>query len=258
MQITNQAVARHNTLLHRDSQKSAAPQTNRETQSHGTNSVEQISQINNHVSLLQNLSHQRNRTYLLLPTALVNVYDQSNQPIVCKVLLDSGSQSHFVTYNLVKRLGLRLASVNIPVSGINHIKTNIIQMVNIDISSRHANFKRNLIILVVSSITEYIPFTHLNASGFNVPSGLPLADPNFYLSSAIDIPIDCDLVFELLLDSQIRLGKDMPLMQNILLGWIVSGNISRVQNNKNSSVNAMRTSCLFTCETPIDLELQKF
>ncbi|KAF2882361.1 hypothetical protein ILUMI_23818 [Ignelater luminosus] len=69
--------------------------------------------------------------------------------------------------------------------------------------------------------------------------------------------IGCDLFFELLLDGQIRLGKDMPSMQNTLLGWIVSGSISRVQNNNNSSVNAMPTSCLFTCETPIDVELQK-
>ncbi|KAF2888054.1 hypothetical protein ILUMI_18119, partial [Ignelater luminosus] len=240
---------RHNTLLQRDSQKSAAFQTN---------SVEQISQINNHISLSQNLLHPRNRIYPLLPTALVNVYDQSNQPIVCKVLLDSGSQSHFVTYNLVKRLGLKLEPLNIPVSGINHIKTNINQMVNIDISSRSTNFKKNLTFLVVPSITEYIPFTHLNASGFNVPSGLPLADPNFYLSSAIDMLIGCDLFFELLLDGQIRLGKNMPSMQNTLLGWIVSGSISRVQNNNNSSVNAMLTSCLFTCETPIDFELQTF
>ncbi|KAF2893723.1 hypothetical protein ILUMI_12452, partial [Ignelater luminosus] len=249
---------RHNTLLHRDSQKSAASQTNRETQGQETNSVEQISQINNHISLSQNLLHPRNRIYPLLPTALVNVYDQSNQPIVCKVLLDSGSQSYFVTYNLVKRLGLKLEPVDIPVSGINHIKTNINRMVNIDISSRYTNFKRNLTFLVVPSITEYIPFTHFNASGFNVPSGLPLADPNFYLSSAIDMLIGCDLFFELLFDGRIRLGKNMPFLQNTLLGWTVSGGISCVQNNNNSSVNVMPTSCLFTCETPIDFELQKF
>ncbi|KAF2903195.1 hypothetical protein ILUMI_02997 [Ignelater luminosus] len=145
---------RHNTLLHRDSQKSAASQTNRETHGQQTNSAEQISQINNHISLSQNLLHPRNR--------------------------------------------------------------------------------------------------------FNVPSGVPLADPNFYLSSAIDMLIGCDLFFKLLLGGQIRLGKNMPLMQTTLLGWIVSGSISRVQNNNNSSVNAMQTICLFTCETPIDFELQKF
>ncbi|KAF2891337.1 hypothetical protein ILUMI_14836 [Ignelater luminosus] len=90
-QIANRAVARHvvkdNTLLHRDSKKSAASQTNCETQGQGTDVVEQISQINNQISLPQNLSHPRNRTHPLLPTALVNVHDQSNQPIVCKLPL---------------------------------------------------------------------------------------------------------------------------------------------------------------------------
>ncbi|KAF2891294.1 hypothetical protein ILUMI_14879 [Ignelater luminosus] len=256
MQIANQDITRYYIETRN---KSAASQSNRETQGEGTNVVEQISQIIiNHISLSQNLSHLRNRTCPLLPTALVNVYDQINQPIVCKVLLNSGSQSHFVIYNLVKRLGLKLEPVDIPVLSINHIKTNINQMVNVDISSRHADFKRNLTFLVVPSITEYTPSTHLNASGFNVSSGLPLADPNFYLSSAINMLIGCDLFFELFLGGQIRIGKNIPLMQNTLLKWLVSGNISRVQNNSNSSVNAMPKSCLFTCETPIDFELRKF
>ncbi|KAJ8977812.1 hypothetical protein NQ317_000069 [Molorchus minor] len=75
------------------------------------------------ISISTHCSQQiKNENYVLLTTALVNIYDRQNNPIQCRALLDSGSQSCFITEELfsnkitdnIPQFTMNCADVNIP------------------------------------------------------------------------------------------------------------------------------------------------
>lgn len=56
---------------------------------------------------------------VLLATASVCILNNCGEPVKCKVLLDNGSQSNFVTDKLCNKLKLSKREINIPVSDFN-------------------------------------------------------------------------------------------------------------------------------------------
>jgi hypothetical protein len=61
---------------------------------------------------------------ILLATAIVYVRDKCGQLVKRRALLNSASQSHFVTKHLVQQLHLRKFKAQIHVQGINEVKNN--------------------------------------------------------------------------------------------------------------------------------------
>lgn len=130
---------RHATLLHQDSTKNNPNVKNITVsvdESHNKhNSADNASQ-DNQVLNSNNLAHnsknfssfnsELNREpSILLSTALVHAKDNKNNTISCRILLDNGSQSNFVSKSFANRLKLPVNKINIPVSSINEVKTNI-------------------------------------------------------------------------------------------------------------------------------------
>lgn len=206
-------------------------------------------------TVLSNYCQNSSSSFILLSTALINALDKNGQPISCRALLDSGSQSNFVTERFLDILQLETTQIDLPVCGINQVKTNISKRTNITISSQNANYKRGLNFLVLPSISSDIPQQTFNVSNFNIPSDIKLADPNFNISSDIDMLIGCEIFFELLCSDQIKLGKGLPILQRTLLGWIVSGNVLTCSKGRKS--NAMLSNCFFLHEN-LDINLEKF
>lgn len=163
---------------------------------------------------------------VLLATALVYVYDKNQSPIMCKALLDGGSQSNFITENLSRKLHLPSEKVNIPISGINQGTTFINQRINLNVSSISKRYNFKISTLVISKITETLPQQVIELDLIDIPEDLHLADPNFYEPSDIDMLIGAGLFFDLLMSGQIKLGKGNPTLQQTKLGWIISGPIS--------------------------------
>ncbi|KAK2578532.1 hypothetical protein KPH14_012800, partial [Odynerus spinipes] len=101
---------RHNIMLHDDNCRhdqtvqvsSATVEPKRE---------EQSAIAVNHSSLRPSFSDA------LLSTALVHVYDIRGNIYECRALLDSASQSNFITTSLARRLSLTKHEVDIPVGG---------------------------------------------------------------------------------------------------------------------------------------------
>ncbi|KAK9707726.1 putative peptidase (DUF1758) [Popillia japonica] len=60
---------------------------------------------------------------------------------------------------------------------------------------------------------------------------IELADTSFHNAGPIDILLGATIFFEILCKNQILLGKDKPILQETLFGWIVAGSI-QVQNQK--------------------------
>jgi hypothetical protein len=103
----------HNTLLHSDN-NSASTQQGKGVK----NSLEKLDDRRGNYSAVKSNSG----SHVLLSTAVVQARDRSGKMVSCRVLLDSGSQTNFVTEDLVQRLGLKRESNHIPISGINNAR----------------------------------------------------------------------------------------------------------------------------------------
>lgn len=124
-----------------------------------------------------------------------------------------------------EKLQLTSRPIQLSVSGIGSGVTKISKRVNINIFSRLNSFKANLSYLVLPVITSHIPGTSFDFQGLYIPDDLHLADPDFNESAPIDMLIGASLFWDLLCQGQVRLGRDLPVMQKTHLGWIVSGPI---------------------------------
>ena len=144
---------KHNTILHID----ASP-SNSSPQSTVISGASQIAPKTVSVSTSDsNCNHASNTSTTILATALVDVLDIRNIPHTARVLLDSGSQSSFITETFCQRLGLRKQQVNIPITGIGQSQSKIKSSVMICIWSRNSNFVAQVQCFVLSKITHDLP-----------------------------------------------------------------------------------------------------
>ncbi|XP_045466769.1 uncharacterized protein LOC123675453 [Harmonia axyridis] len=142
------------------------------------------------------------------------------------------SQSNFITKSLVEKLNLPTRKIKVPICGIDQIKTTISEETYICLSSKQMEFKTKIQCLVIEKITDFSPQESFEIS-LNIPE-VPLADPEFNLARRIDILIGCSLFFDLLLSGHIKLGNGLTTLQNSKLGWIVAGDVPKVQRKSHN------------------------
>ncbi|XP_072389556.1 uncharacterized protein [Diabrotica undecimpunctata] len=190
-----------------------------------------------------------NTENVLLATALLQVIDKFNKPHTVRALLDSGSQSSFISSNLCDILNLETENINMAVVGLNSSKSHIKKKCEISVESLHSAYSVKLSCLIVNEITGIQPTTVVNINRLNIPKNIILADPEFYKSGPIDLLIGANLFWNLMQIGQIRLGSDQPVLQKTSFGWIISGNIT-----ENSNVS----HCNLSLNGDIQKQLEKF
>ncbi|KAK9744620.1 putative peptidase (DUF1758) [Popillia japonica] len=170
---------------------------------------------------------------VLLSTVCVRVSDSLGKWHHCKALLDSGSQSNFITSDFHAKLNLPRHPIQSTVLGINQATTNLNYRTNVHIHSVHGAYETTLSCLIIKKITENMPMTSFDASYLNIPNNINLANPMFNE------------------ESQIQLGKGNPTLQKTRLGWIISGPMSIPHNLQPQQVS---------CNLSINLEnlVEKF
>lgn len=178
----------------------------------------------------------RDSNHVLLSTAVVKVRDYKNIWVPGRALLDSGSQSNFITEEFAHRLGFRLERSKINVKGINQQVYHAFKAVNLSITSRFDSFGMNLRCIVLPKITQNLPLIEYERSDFNIPNNIRLADPQFYKSGKIDLLIGAEMFWDLVCIGQIRIGKNRPVLQKSLLGWILSGRMISPENQKSQTI----------------------
>ncbi|XP_018357524.1 PREDICTED: uncharacterized protein LOC108757561 [Trachymyrmex cornetzi] len=141
----------------------------------------------------------------------------------CRALLDSGSQSNFVTEDLVRRLGLQTRSIDISIVGVNNSCSRIQKTTQVQLNSRHYAFKIVIECLVLNRITERLPGVTIDKAAFRIPQNLPLADSEFHQSTDIDILLGAETFWNTLCVGQIKESLDHPLLQKTLFGWVIGG-----------------------------------
>lgn len=202
---------KHNTLLHFDNI------IDKQSQSDSNNTIE------NSENAAACLTSYNSVKHVLLSTAYIQVMDQKHNSHTVRAILDSGSQSSYITADLCDRLNLNKESIDLAIVGINNALSKIKYKCNLQMKSQYSSYRKNIECLVVPEITGNIPNIKINVEHLNIPNDIVLADVNFYEPAKIDVLIGADIFYELLCIGQIKLGVGKPIIQNTRLGWIISG-----------------------------------
>uniref|UniRef100_A0A2A4JL65 Uncharacterized protein n=1 Tax=Heliothis virescens TaxID=7102 RepID=A0A2A4JL65_HELVI len=226
---------KHNTLIHKDHMNTCLEQN--------TNS-----QPNEPVTL-----SATTMTHTLLCTAQVEIVNEvNNKKVTARALLDTGSQSSFLTKAMREKLGFsRNSSETLNVCGLNNIKTNILGKCVVKIKSHSSTFSSQVSCLLVPTITGILPSVEIDVYELNIPCGIQLADPKFFQPSAIDMLLGADVFWNIIGTNQIKLGSNKPTLQESQLGWLIAGPIGINQSKS-------EVYCYFNHFSNIDNSLKKF
>lgn len=209
----------HHTLLHLDETSSStySPQQSKSPQQ--TSSQATISQISKNYT-----THNKSQIYL--STAVVHVEGSNSELVPCRILLDSGSQSNFITEEMCQLIQLKKKRIDdLPVHGISQSRTIVNHEVSATVKSRFNNYSARLNFLVLPKITGNLPSKYVAQDMFMIPENIELADPMFNQPSKIDMLIGAEIFYNIFCTGQIQLSDDLPILQKTKFGWIVSGKL---------------------------------
>ena len=165
----------------------------------------------------------KSRNHVLLATAIVEVRNKSGQYVPCRALLDSGSQSHFITERCVQRLRLPRTQTHTAIQGISNVNSATHHSVSVHLRSRHTDWHTTLDCAILSNITETTPPTRLDTSGWKIPTDINLADEQFNQPGETDLLIGPDLFYELSRPGRHTRPGNFPVLQETVLGWTTAG-----------------------------------
>ncbi|XP_039315259.1 uncharacterized protein LOC113005966 [Solenopsis invicta] len=112
---------RHNTLLHREEHKKTEEEiTTAPVVVHCTNAVN-----------VSSAAHKNTSAHHILSTAQVYIRNSDGKRVICRALLDPGSQLNVITTDLLQRLKLPWTKGDEPVSGIDRVKTDICKVIRL-------------------------------------------------------------------------------------------------------------------------------
>ncbi|GBN95271.1 hypothetical protein AVEN_24285-1, partial [Araneus ventricosus] len=140
-----------------------------------------------------------------------------------RVLLDCGSQSHFLTSQFASELGLSKRKINAPISGLSGSTTNAKWIASTIVCNGNSSFSSLIDLLIVPKITDFVPSKVLDIGQLNIPKRSELADPNF--DQPGKIVIGAELFYKIIKDGKIHRSSKL-LFQNSVFGYIASGTVA--------------------------------
>lgn len=187
---------------------------------------------------------------VILSTAQVHVYDADNNVVVCRVLLDPGSQLNLVTNNFAKKLKFPYKKVNLPISGVSQSQVEAQHSVTIRFESMYYNFTSIQDYVILPRITERLPQVQMDISKFKIPEDILLADPEFSTPGEIDMLVGAGIFWKMLRSERILQRRGQPVLQKTLLGWIVGG--EQVMSTQNQEKRVCNLSVVSSLEQKIE------
>lgn len=159
----------------------------------------------------------------LLSTVSILVLDAKGSWQSCRALMDSGSQSNYITTGFAQKLGIELIRTCQPVIGINGQSSVIKHRTTAIFSSRYREFSGEIGCCVSDDITGFLPPRRIDVSKLKIPAVLFLADPNFHEPGKIDMLLGTGIYHDSLLGNVIN-QRNMPVLMETEFGWTVGGN----------------------------------
>jgi hypothetical protein len=141
----------------------------------------------------------------------------------CRALLDSASQSHFITERCIQRLRLTKTQTHAAIHGVSNVNTATHQSVAIHLKSRLSDWHTTLNCATLPNITGVAPSAKLDISSWKLPKDIKLAGEQFNQPGDNDLLIGADIFYEILRADIRTLPGDYPVLQETTLGWTISG-----------------------------------
>ncbi|KOC60369.1 hypothetical protein WH47_08497 [Habropoda laboriosa] len=142
----------------------------------------------------------------LLVTAEISILDKDNHPIRCRVLMDTGATTNFITENLAKRLGVSQRRCFIPIGALNTLSTVAKHILDATVTSDKTNYTRTITFLTIPSISSQIPNQTIDCSALKIPRNIRLADPHFYRPVPVEALLGVGVTLSLFCVGQINLS----------------------------------------------------
>lgn len=189
------------------------------------------------------------KTMGLLPTAVMKCQDQFGNFQKVRALLDSGSQSSFVTEECIQRLGLKRSQARVSVNGFSGCEVGKTRgLSELKLCSRFDSTELiHLNAYILIELTSTIPQIQFDQNDWMFMGKADLADPEFYKPATVDIVIGAEMFFSLLRAGQIRGSKGGQIAQNTLFGYVITGEHSfkQSQNISSNHVNLDQSMRMF-------------
>lgn len=207
---------------------------------------------------------------ILLATAKVNIITRDGR-VEARALLDSGSQTSFISKKLFQKLkNVDFYPEMFKIGGIGNNITQVNKMVKLVIESQINGYKTNIKCAVLEQITCKLPHVLVDTSKIEIPRNILLADPQYFKPAEIDMLISAEIYFDLILPDIVKIGKGLPVLQKSKLGWLVGGsvpmsfdirrnnNLIAIKGDNQNWNNEIVESCsvnvnLFCHNTPVDI-----
>lgn len=190
----------------------------------------------------------------LLATAIVKTTRFDGREELLRLLIDTGSQTSFITTEAKQRLNLLGRKINAEVHGVGgQVAGKVNSIVNINLQPRYpSTFSIEIEALVLAKISKNLPETPFQFEKWKHLEELLLADPNYNIPAPIDILLGADYYTQIMKPQCIKGNKNEPAAQLTEFGWVILGRISAPNKSIELKYNSHVSS------TEIDQQLKKF
>ncbi|GBN85004.1 hypothetical protein AVEN_184931-1 [Araneus ventricosus] len=124
-----------------------------------------------------------------------------------------------------------MEKVNTVVSCANDASMIVKNCVKTSVANKDKSFERELLMLVGNKITDFIPNKVINVN-VDVSEFVSLADHSFNVPDKIDMLLGAESFYELLRPGQIYAQNLQLLLQNTVFGYVVSGSVDQVAEDR--------------------------
>lgn len=240
----------HNTILHMEKQDTTFESSPQEdTSENALKPPETISNL---------CAHTVNTTQVFLATAIIKVQDKFGGYYTCRALLDTASQSNFISEQLCQILQLERVENQMPVYLLEGNTTKVSHRVNTTIKSRLCEFAANMDFSILTHVTGNLPCIQVNTDDWNIPKNIKLADPNFNIPNKIDMLIGAKLFFKIFSVGEIEISPSLPTLKKTVFGWILGGEASQQSDVSLSTVENKVYTCHVYSSPNLNDQIAKF
>lgn len=201
-------------------------------------------------------SNLDSRKTVLLGTALVQVLDAFGNRRDIRVLVDMGSQNHFITSRCLRTLGLKLTpdDKNISVHGIGESSQSIKGTSKLTLFSRFdESFSFDLQALVIDKISGNLPACEIDTASLDYLKDIQFSDSNWFMPGKIDLLLGAeDFVKCIMKNNRIIGPPGLPDAIETVFGYVISGSAYTV------GVQSPSVQTYFTTTDKVDTLLSKF
>ncbi|XP_076298363.1 uncharacterized protein LOC143217706 [Lasioglossum baleicum] len=207
-------VGKHHTALHVPIENPPSG-GNRDSSSKTSSASNPVSKVVNCTRLNQTL---------ILATAIVGIEVRPGERVFVRALIDPCAEVSLIKESIVQRFKIPRKQFNIPLTGVDTMRSRPRGRVNLTVSSRlDPTVSYSVDAVILARISSHEPPTIAGPSTWPHLGNLDLADPEFTSRQPIELLLGAD-IYALIIREGLRQGAaGCPVAQATTLGWIVTG-----------------------------------